>query len=186
MSEPTSISAGIAARYAAAIFDIAQEAGARDALEANIADLRAALAESDDLRTLISSPLYSRAEQQGAITAIAQKMDLMPALANALALMASKRRLFVVPQMLQRLADMIAEAKGEVTAEVTSAQPLSDAQSAALAQTLKEKVGRDVSISATVDESLIGGLVVKVGSTMIDSSIRARLDALQNAMKEVG
>ncbi len=186
VSEPTSISAGIAARYASAIFDIAEEAGARDALEANIDDLGAALAESADLRALIASPIHSRAEQGAAITAIADKMGLMPALRNALALMASKRRLFVLPQMVVRLRELIAQAKGEVTADVVTASPLSDAQSAALAETLKAKVGQEVKINASVDASLIGGMVVKVGSTMIDTSIRARLASLQNVMKEVG
>jgi F-type H+-transporting ATPase subunit delta len=186
VSEPTSISAGIAARYASAIFDIAEEAGARDTLESNIDDLSVALAESADLRMLIASPVHSRAEQGAAISAVAEKMGLMPALKNALALMASKRRLFVLPQLIQRLRALIADAKGEVTADVVTAAPLSSAQSAALADTLKAKVGRDVKINASVDAALIGGMVVKLGSTMIDTSIRARLSALQNAMKEVG
>lgn len=105
---------------------------------------------------------------------------------NVLALMASKRRLFVLPQMINRLRDQIAEEKGEVTAEVVSAVKLTAAQSKELASTLKAKVGKDVKINATVDESLIGGLVVKVGSKMIDTSIRSKLNSLQNAMKEVG
>jgi F-type H+-transporting ATPase subunit delta len=100
--------------------------------------------------------------------------------------MADKRRLFVLPQLLQQLTALIAEDKGEVTADVTSAKALTKAQSEKLAKTLKARVGKDVKINAAVDESLIGGLVVKVGSKMIDTSIRSRLDSLQNAMKEVG
>ena len=100
--------------------------------------------------------------------------------------MASKRRLFVVPQLLAQLSAMIAEAKGEVTADVTSASALSDAQLSQLADTLKTKFGKDVKIESAVDESLIGGLIVKVGSKMIDTSIRSKLASLQNAMKEVG
>jgi F-type H+-transporting ATPase subunit delta len=113
-------------------------------------------------------------------------MGLTKTMQNVLALMASKRRLFVLPQMINRLRDQIAEEKGEVTAEVVSAVKLTAAQSKELASTLKAKVGKDVKINATVDESLIGGLVVKVGSKMIDTSIRSKLNSLQNAMKEVG
>jgi F-type H+-transporting ATPase subunit delta len=113
-------------------------------------------------------------------------MDLVPELKNGLALMAAKRRLFVLPQLVTLLGEMIARDKGEVSAEVTSARALSKDQSDKLAKTLKARIGHDVKLKTTVDESLIGGLVVKVGSKMIDTSIRSRLDSLQNAMKEVG
>ncbi|QFS84296.1 ATP synthase subunit delta [Roseivivax sp. THAF40] len=186
MSEPASISSGIAERYAAAVFDLAKESGSLDTLEANIDDLADTLAQSDDLRDLIHSPVYSRSVQGQAIRAIADKMGLMDVLKNTLSLMADKRRLFVLPAMIAQLRDMIADEKGIVTADVTSAVELSSAQSKKLAETLKAQVGRDVKIKATVDESLIGGLVVKVGSKMIDTSIRAKLNSLQNAMKEVG
>ncbi len=186
MSDSASISSGIAERYAAAVFGIVKENNNLPKLEANVADLNAALAESADLRDLIASPVYSRDAQGRAITAVAAKMGLVPAMQNVLGLMASKRRLFVVPHMLTRLREMIAAEKGEVTAEVVSATALTDAQAAQLAETLKAKVGKEVKISAAVDESLIGGLVVKVGSKMIDTSIRAKLNSLQNAMKEVG
>ncbi len=105
---------------------------------------------------------------------------------NTLALMASKRRLFVLPSLLAALRSRIAKEKGEVTAEVASAKALTKTQAASLAKTLKAQMGIDVKIKATVDESLIGGLVVKVGSKMIDTSIRSKLNALQNKMKEVG
>nr|WP_283254898.1 F0F1 ATP synthase subunit delta [Marivita sp. GX14005] len=186
VSEPASISSGIADRYAMAVFDLAKEDKELDKLETDLDDLSAALASSPDLMDLIQSPVYSRDAQAGAIQAIAAKMGLMETLRNVLGLMASKRRLFVVPQMVTRLRDLIAEEKGEVTADVTSAIALTDAQSKELAKTLKSSVGKDVKIKATVDESLIGGLVVKVGSKMIDTSIRSKLNSLQNAMKEVG
>ncbi|MCR8548715.1 F0F1 ATP synthase subunit delta [Salipiger sp. P9] len=186
VSEPASISSGIAARYATAIFDIAKENKKLGKLEGNINDLALALEDSADLRALISSPIYSRQSMQDAILAVGKKMGLIPALNNALGLMAHNRRLFVLPQLVTRLRDMIAEEKGEVTAEVTSATALSDAQAGKLAETLKARVGKDVKIKTTVDESLIGGLVVKVGSKMIDTSIRSKLNSLQNAMKEVG
>ncbi|MCR9126665.1 MAG: F0F1 ATP synthase subunit delta [Rhodobacteraceae bacterium] len=186
MSEPASISTGIAERYATAIFEIAQDNNNLDGLEAGVNDLATALAESADLRDLISSPVIARSEQRGAITEIAARMGLDTVLANALSLMADKRRLFVLPQLLTALRAQIAEARGQVTADVTSAQALTAEQSDKLAAVLSASVGKDVTINAAVDESLIGGLVVKVGSKMIDTSIRSKLDSLQNAMKEVG
>ncbi len=186
MSDSASISSGIAQRYAAAVFEIVKEENALAALETNLDDLAAALDVSEDLRDLLSSPVYSREAQGAAITAVADKMGLLPALRNVLGLMAAKRRLFVVPALIAVLREKIAEEKGEVTAEVTSAQALTEDQAAKLAETLKAKVGRDVKIKATVDDALIGGLVVKVGSKMIDTSIRSKLQSLQNAMKEVG
>ncbi|WP_152461220.1 F0F1 ATP synthase subunit delta [Roseivivax sp. THAF30] len=186
VSEPASISSGIAERYAAAVFELAREADALDTLEANLDDLAQAHADSSDLRDLIHSPVYSRSVQEQGIRAVADKMGLMDTLKNALALMASKRRLFVLPALIVQLREMIADAKGLVTADVTTAVELSSEQSKKLAETLKASVGRDVQIKTTVDESLIGGLIVKVGSKMIDTSIRSKLSSLQNAMKEVG
>ena len=186
MSEPASISTGIAARYATAVFDLAKETNSVKAIEADVEALDAALAESADFNALIQSPIYSRDEQGTAIAAIAAKMGLSETMINALALMASKRRLFVLPQLVATLRAAIAEDKGEVTADVISAKALTKVQADKLAKTLKASVGKDVKIKATVDESLIGGLVVKVGSKMIDTSIRSRLNSLQNAMKEVG
>lgn len=186
VSESASISSGIAERYATAVFEIVKENNELNALESNLDDLSAAIADSPELRDLLASPAYSRAEQQAAITAVAEKMGLTTVLRNTLGLMASKRRLFVVPHMITRLRAMIADAKGEVTADVTSAIELSAAQRKQLADTIKSKFGKDVKINTTVDESLIGGLVVKVGSKMIDTSIRSKLNSLQNAMKEVG
>ena len=174
MSEPTSISSGIAARYATAIFDLAKDESGLATLEKNVAELSAALEASPELNDLINSPVYSREEQGAAISAVAAKMKLMPTLANALALMATKRRLFVLPALTGQLRALIAEEKGEVTAEVISAKAI------------KARIGKDVNIDASVDEALIGGLVVKVGSQMIDTSIRSKLNSLQNVMKEVG
>lgn len=186
MSEPVSISRGIAGRYATAIFELSTEANTLSDLEADIDALDAALKDSGDLRDLISSPIYRRGEQGDAITAVAQKMGLSGIVANTLSLMASKRRLFVLPQLVGALRDMIADHKGEITADVTAATALTQAQQDKLASTLKSSVGKTVKINMAVDESLIGGLVVKVGSKMIDTSIRAKLNALQNTMKEVG
>ena len=186
MSETASTATGIAGRYALAVFDLVKEANGVKALEADVAALEGAMGESADLRALISSPVYSREEQAAAIAAVAKKMKISAVLANTLGLMASNRRLFVLPQLLSGLKAMIAEEKGEVTADVTAAAGLTKAQETKLAATLKKAVGKDVKLNVSVDESLIGGLIVKVGSKMIDTSIRSKLASLQNSMKEVG
>ncbi|AJE48365.1 F0F1 ATP synthase subunit delta [Celeribacter indicus] len=186
MSEPASISRGIAARYATAIFELAKEGNSVKALEADVATLAAALSESDDLRALVTSPIYSRDELETAITAIAARAGLSGVVTNTLALMARNRRLFVLPQLVDALQAMLAEERGEVVAEVVSAKALTQAQTTKLAGTLSETFGKQVTVNATVDESLIGGLIVKVGSKMIDTSIASKLNSLQNAMKEVG
>jgi F-type H+-transporting ATPase subunit delta len=186
VSEPASISSGIAARYASALFALAKDGKSLTTLEADVDALDATLAASADLRGVIASPIHSRDEQGGVISAVAKKMKLSPLMANTLALMASKRRLFVLPQLVAQLRAAIAEEKGEVTAEVTSATDLTKAQADALAKTLKARFGKTVKLNTAVDESLIGGLIVKVGSKMIDTSVRSQLASLQNAMKEVG
>ncbi|WP_276152262.1 MULTISPECIES: F0F1 ATP synthase subunit delta [unclassified Sulfitobacter] len=186
MSETASISTGIAQRYASAVFDIAKEGAKIKAIEADLDALQAAMSDSDDFRNLIQSPIYTRSEQGDAIAALAKKMKISPTMTNTLALMASKRRLFVLPQLIKTLREAIAEDKGEVTAEVTSAKALTKAQSDKLAKSLKASTGKTVTLEATVDDSLIGGLIVKVGSKMIDTSIRSKLNSLQNVMKEVG
>lgn len=186
MSESASISSGIAARYASALFDLAKDEGALAAVESDADALDAALTDSPDLRDLIASPLYAREDQAAAMAAVAARMGLSPLVSNTVALMASKRRLFVLPQLIAQLRALIAAEKGEITAEVASAVALTPAQAQALSDTIAARVGRQVRLKASVDEGLIGGLVVKVGSTMIDTSIRAKLASLQNAMKEVG
>ena len=182
----SSLTSGVAGRYATALFEIAKESKSLDKVEADILALEAALAESPELRHMLSSPVFTREDQGRAITAIAAKMGLGQAVTNTLGLMAKNRRLFVVPGLIAQLKALIAADRGEVTAEVTAARPLSEAQAAALADTLKASVGKDVKVEVTVDESLIGGLVVKVGSRMIDTSVRSKLANLQNIMKEVG
>ena len=185
VSEPASISAGIARRYAQAVFDLSREGGDLDRLSADTEALDEAIRASSDLRGVLTSPVVTREEQGGALQAIAAKMGLGETMSNTLKLMAAKRRLFVVPQMVAALQEMMAEHRGETTAEVRSAKALTKAQSDKLAETLKASTGKDVNLNVTVDEALIGGLVVKIGSRMIDTSVRAKLNALQNTMKEV-
>ncbi len=186
MSEPASIKNAIAARYAKAVFELAKEEKSVKALEADIAVLEAALGDSRDLVALISSPLHTREQQRVAVAALAEKMALSEIMAKTLALKAEKRRLYVLPQFIRTLRELIARDKGEVTAEVTAAKALTKAQQDKLAKSLKATVGKDVKLKVAIDENLIGGLVVKVGSKMIDTSIASKLANLQNAMKEVG
>ena len=184
VSEPASISTGIAERYAQAVLDLSRERDDLTKLEADVTALDEAMKASPDLRAALNSPLISRDEQEGAISAVSEAMGLGDVLGNTLRLMASKRRLFVVPQLVASLRARLAEEKGEVTAEVRAPKPLTDAQSHKLAAALRESTGQEVNLDVTVDDGLIGGLVVKIGSRMIDTSIRAKLNALQNTMKE--
>ena len=186
MSEQDSISKGIATRYASALFGLAKEQGDLETLSNNTETLISSLNDSADLNILISSPMYTRDEQQNAITAIAQKMGLTDIVTNTLSLLASKRRLFILPTFLAVLNDLIAASKNEVTAEVVTAQSLSKSQIDKLAKSLKANFGKDVRINESVDEDLIGGMIVKVGSRMIDTTIKSKLNSLQNVMKEVG
>ncbi len=186
MSQAATFSHGIAGRYATAVFDIARDAKSIDSLQADITALDEALGESPELRELIASPLHSREDQGAAMMAISKKMGLSELVANTIGLMASKRRLFVLPALVASVKALIAQEKGEVTAEVTSAKALTKTQTEKLAGELKKAFGTDIVIKPTVDESIIGGLIVKVGSKMIDTSIASKLSNLQNAMKEVG
>ena len=186
VAELASISLSIAGRYALALFELAKEQGALAALEADTDALGDALKISPEFAAMIASPVIERDEQAAAVQAVAARMGVSTLMANTLALMASKRRLFVIPQLVADLRARIAAEKGEVTAEVVSPVALTPDQAATLIATLKASSGKDIKLNATVDESLIGGLIVKLGSTMIDTSVKAKLAALQNAMKEVG
>tara|TARA_B000000565_G_scaffold40166_1_gene26726 strand:- start:122 stop:712 length:591 start_codon:yes stop_codon:yes gene_type:complete len=186
VSEQASTSKGIATRYASALFGLADEQDDIPALEKNVRVFKQAIGQSADLNHLISSPIYSRDQQQSAILAIAKKLSLSSVMTNTLALMAEKRRLFVVPTFLSVIEELIAESKNELTAEVISAKELTKSQLDKLAKTLKSNFSKDIKINASVDESLIGGMIVKVGSRMIDTTIQAKLNSLQNVMKEVG
>jgi F-type H+-transporting ATPase subunit delta len=186
VSEPASISSGIAQRYATAAFELTREAGALAALDSDIDALQQALDDSPELRAVLASPVIPRAEHEGAVLALAGRMGLSDTLRGTLGLMAQNRRLFALPALLAELRRMSAEARGEVTADVVSASVLTKAQADKLAAAIKAKIGKTVKLNVAVDESLIGGLIVKVGSKMIDTSIRSKLAALQNSMKEVG
>lgn len=176
---------GLAERYGVALFDLADERKELDAVAGDLQALRTLLRESADLRRLIRSPVLSREEQGKAVAAVAQQAGLSPLTRNFLGLLARNRRLFALPEMIEGFLNRLAERRGEVTAQVLAAQDLSPAQRAAVDEQLRKAVGRKVAIDVEVDPSLLGGLVIKVGSRMIDASLRSKLHRLQLAMKGV-
>lgn len=180
------MTSGVAGRYATAVFEIARDESTLDSLETDLNVLETAIGDSADFRDLLSSPIYSRDELVRSIGALSEKFGLGVVLSKTLGLMAQKRRLSVLPALIRQVKGLIAEHRGEVAAEITSAVPLSADQTGKLSAALKSAVGSDVNLSVKVDKSLIGGLVVKVGSKMIDTSLHAKLEKLQNVMKEVG
>ncbi|TFG88879.1 MAG: F0F1 ATP synthase subunit delta [Hyphomicrobiales bacterium] len=186
VAESSTFVSSAAGRYATALFELASESDALAQTETDMTALGQALNDSDDLRALISTPIYTRDEQGAAMAAVASAMGLSVLVKNVVALMATKRRLFVLGEVIDIFAQLMAEHRGEVTADVTAARKLSKSQQRALIKTLKAAIGREVKLNLAVDEAIIGGLVVKVGSKMIDTSIRSKLASLQNSMREAG
>jgi F-type H+-transporting ATPase subunit delta len=184
-SEATGVS-GLAERYAAALFDLADERRILDEAAANLRQLKAMMTESVELSRLIRSPILSREEQGKAVVALAERAGFAPLVRDFLAVVARNRRLFAVPAMIEAYLEKLAERRGEVTAEVAAAQALSTTQIDLLREQLRRSVGRQVAIDVRVDPGLIGGMIVKVGSRMIDGSIRSKLQRLQMAMKGIG
>jgi len=184
-SEATGVS-GLAQRYAAALFDLADERKTLDEVASDLTQLRAMLHDSPELMRLVRSPVLSREEQARAMSALAERARLSQLTRDFLAVVARNRRLFAVPAMIEAYLATLAERRGEVTAEVTAAQPLSEAQRGALGEQLRRAVGRRVAMDIKVDPALIGGMIVKVGSRMIDGSLRSKLQRLQLAMKGPG
>jgi len=177
------ITAGLAGRYASALFDLARESNAIDAVARSLSDLRAGIAESADLSALIASPVVGRSDAANAIDAVAKAMKLDSLTAKFLGVLAENRRLADLPRMIDAFDAIVADHRGEVTAKVTSAHPLTADQLAQLTANLKSRVGRDVTVAATVDPAILGGLVVQLGSQLIDGSIRTRLNSFAQAMK---
>lgn len=174
----------VAEPYAAAVFDLAQEVGALDAVQAELHGLRDLLADSADLRRLIESPAFSANEKADALTAIAQKGASSPLLTNFLGVLAKNRRAAALPAVIAAFDRMAAEHRGVASAHVASAVPLTDAQTADLTAALKAATGRDVELTTEVRAELLGGLVVQVGSRRYDSSLQSRLAGLKTALKE--
>lgn len=186
MAQSSSPVSGIAERYAGSLYELAVQSSTVDKVETDLSRFEGLLSESDDLARMIKSPVFSAEEQFKAIVAIADKAGISGLVGNFLRVVAQNRRLFAVPSMIKAFRAIAAEARGEVSADVTSAHPLSAAQQDELKATLKGVTGKDVAINAVVDPSLLGGLVVKVGSRQIDTSLRTKLNSLKLALKEVG
>ncbi|MEM0942792.1 MAG: F0F1 ATP synthase subunit delta, partial [Pseudomonadota bacterium] len=159
-SAPSSLTSSAAGRYATALFDLAKEGGMLETIEADLDQMAAALGDSKDLSHLIASPVHSRAEQGRAMAAIADAMGLSGLTKNVIGLMAEKRRLFALPKLIEIYRALMAQHRGEVTAEVTAAKALTKGQTDALSAKLAASVGRDVKLNVTVDASIIGGLIV--------------------------
>lgn len=177
------IQASLGGRYATALFGLAEQQGQLTAVESSLKTLSAAIAESDDLSALVKSPLVGRDDAGRALTALVPVLGIDPLTANFLGVLAQNRRLGDLPAMIRAFRELAARSRGETNAEVVSAHPLNDSQVDALKQQLRHRVGREVAIDLKVDPSLLGGLVVKIGSQMIDSSIKTRLNTLAHAMK---
>jgi F-type H+-transporting ATPase subunit delta len=178
--------AGLAARYAAALFELADEAKQLDSVAADLKTVKAMVDGSADLRRLVRSPVLTRADQGKAMAAVLQQAGVSDLVRRFVALVAENRRLFALVDMIDAYLGELARRRGEVTATVTSAVALSEAQIAAVTDALKRAVGGKVAVDLKTDASLIGGLIVKVGSRMIDSSLKSKLQRLQLAMKGVG
>lgn len=177
------IQASLGGRYATALFELARDARSIDAVETSLATVRQALTESADFKALTTSPLLGRIDAAKGVAAVAGAMGLDATTTSFLGVLAQNRRLGQLPAIVRAFRALAARHRGETTAEVTSAYPLDDAQVAGLKQQLRRRVGRDVAVELTTDKSLLGGLVVRIGSQMIDSSIRTRLNTLAHAMK---
>jgi F-type H+-transporting ATPase subunit delta len=177
---------GVAERYASALFELARDESAIDRIEGDLQSVRAMLDATPDLRRMVESPVFSAEDQERAIGAVADSAGIKGLTGNFLRLIARKRRLFALPGMIRVFRELAAKNRGEVTADVTSAHPLSDEQMQALRAALKAKLGKDVTLNTRTNPALLGGLVVKVGSRMIDSSLRTRLMNVKTQLKEVG
>jgi F-type H+-transporting ATPase subunit delta len=183
--ESTGVS-GLAARYAAALFELADDRHALDEVAGDLRELRAMLIASGDLLRLVRSPVLSRAQQGKAMAALAENAKLSKLTADFIAVVARNRRLFAMPAMIEAYLNKLAERRGEVTAEITAAQALSEVQQNALGDQLRRVVGSRVAMDVKVDPSLLGGMVVKIGSRMVDGSLKGQLQRLQLSMKGIG
>jgi F-type H+-transporting ATPase subunit delta len=179
----SSVIGGIAGRYAAALYELADENKALDAVASDLSGLKALIAESADLAKLVQSPLIDRDDKAAAMNAVLEQAGVDDLTRRFIGVVARNNRLFALPGMIDAFLAELAERRGEVTAEVASARPLNETQLASITETLRSALGGRVAIEPRVDPSLIGGLVVRVGSRMIDASLKSKLQRLQVAMK---
>jgi len=173
----------VAGRYAAALFDLAQEQNKVSEVEQDLVKFQQLYDMSPDLQRLVRSPVVAAEDQVRALSSVLDKAGVSGLAKNFIGLVARNRRLFAAPDMARAFLSLAAKARGEVTAEVTSAHPLTGPQAEALKAQLKETVGKDVTLAAKVDPALIGGLIVKLGSRMIDSSLKTKLSNLGLSLK---
>ncbi|MDR7034278.1 F0F1 ATP synthase subunit delta [Mesorhizobium sp. BE184] len=186
MAQSSSPVSGVAERYASSLFELARQENSIARVEADLGRFEALLDGSEDLQRLIKSPVFAAEDQARAIAAIVTRAKIAGLAGNFLKVVAANRRLFAVPAMIRAFRRIAAEHRGEAAAEVTSAHALTPAQETELKTTLKKVAGKDVAIAVTVDPSLLGGLVVKMGSRQIDTSLKTKLNSLKLALKEVG
>lgn len=177
---------GLAERYASALLELAEERNELDAVAEDLTGVGRMIEQSDDLQRLIRSPLLGRELQGKAMSALLERSGVGGLTRRFVLVAAQNRRLFALPQMIRAYLGELARRRGEVTAEVTAAKELDEGQRSALTEALRKAVGSKVTVDLKVDPDLIGGLVVKVGSRMVDSSLRSKLQRLQLAMKGVG
>ena len=187
MAGEDSIVSGVAGRYARALFQLALDAKSVDAVKADIENFAAMMAESADLKRLVRSPVFGAEERSKALAAVLAKAEIGGLTANFLMFVTENRRLFAIGDMIRDFRKLVARWKGEVTAEVTAAEPLSDARLEEIKSALKAITGeKSVDLHVKIDPAIIGGLTVKLGSRMVDSSLRTKLNAIKHTMKEAG
>lgn len=187
MAEQGPIVSGIAGRYASALFELAEENKATDAVGAALAQFGKLLEGSSDLQALVKNPVFTAEEQVRAISAVLDKAKIGGLAGNFLKLVAAKRRLFAVEGMIRGFSSLVDQKNGVVSAEVTVPAALSDKNTAAVLEALKGVTGgKSIALTTKVDPSIVGGLIVKIGSKMVDASLRTKLNSIKNAMKEVG
>jgi F-type H+-transporting ATPase subunit delta len=184
-SETTGV-AGLATRYATALFELARDAGALDKVAADLDFVKTLIEQSADLRRLVRSPIIGRAEQGKAMDAVLARAEVHDLTRRFVGVIASNRRLFSLESIIAAFKQLLAKSRGELTAVVSTAQPLDDAQRAALDASLRRAVGVKVAVETKVEPELLGGMVVRIGSRMFDSSLRSKLQRLQLAMKGTG
>jgi len=178
------IVSGMAGRYATALFELALETNSVEQVQSDLKAFDALVASSPDLTRLVRSPVFSAEDQAKALVAILEKAGISGIAANFLRVVASNRRLFAVAEIIRGFNRLVAAHKGEVTAQVTVAEQLNDARLAEIRDALKAVTAKDVAIDLIVDPSIIGGIKVKVGSRMVDASLRTKLNSIKFAMKE--
>lgn len=186
MSSKSSDVLGLSGRYADALLELAADNGAVESVEADVKQLQEVIASSDDFQRFIGSPAFSRADHVKGLTAVMEKSGISEVTRKFVLLIASNRRLFALSAILDVVLAKLAEKRGEVTANVTAARDLTATQLTALTKSLKEATGKDVNVQVDVDSKILGGLVVQIGSRMVDSSLRSQLQRLQLSMKGVG